>query len=371
MPIELEKIDRVSFPMGIMDLAVTSDGSTAYAACMDGVYAYRFPSDSKDSATEKSKPIRIGQHTSYVSGIGLIESSLSLISTSYDGSIQFRDLAESSEPALPPKFSNRIHSFWSWRMALSPDQRYVASVTGQYLAGSEDYSPLPAKEPTVIVLDASTGRRVQAFEMLPSVQCVAFDPSSRYVAAGNLIGDLAVWDIVYGEQVAKWNTPSFTSWGIIKSHCFIGGIYAVAFSPDGDSLYAAGMGEMRDPMAANGKQRWQRFAWRKAPVEKLQETLSDESGEGLMETLAWSPSNDYFVMAGRLRGGNWNIGIFGAETGKLIGQAKTGMRITSARFSPDGSVLHLAGMQGQPAPKKGEFPSFGYLERYRVKGSVG
>ena len=44
------------------------------------------------------------------------------------------------------------------------------------------------------------------------------------------------------------------------------------------------MGDMRDPMAGNGKQLWQRFAWQTSPVEKTQESVADQTGEGLMET---------------------------------------------------------------------------------------
>ena len=84
-----------------------------------------------------------------------------------------------------------------------------------------------------------------------------------------------------------------------------------------------------------------------------------------METLAWHPDGSCFVMGGRLRGGNWNLGVFEAATGQLIGQAKTGMRITTARFGADGNTLILAGMQGQPGPKENRFRDFGYLERYR------
>lgn len=368
MKIELERIDRTSFPMGIMDLAVASDGSKAFAACMDGLYEHRF--SVPNEGTEITKPFRIGMHSSYVSGIRFIESSSSLISCSYDGTVQCRNLdshSNHSEQLIEPNWSNRIHQFWSWRMAISPNQHWIASVTGQYLAGSEDYSPLASPEPTIRLIDSKTGAIVRSMDMLPSVQCVAFDPTSKFLVAANLMGDLAVWEVETGKQLAKWNTPVFTSWGIIKSHCYIGGIYAVAFSPDSDSVYAAGMGEMRDPMAANGKQRWQRFNWRKEPVEKIQESVPEECGEGLMETLAWCPNRKYFVMAGRLRGGNWNAGFFDAITGKLIGQAKTGMRITSVQFSPDGTIAYFAGMQGQPAPKNGVFQNFGYLERYRIK----
>jgi WD40 repeat protein len=251
-------------------------------------------------------------------------------------------------------------------MALSPDRRFAVSVSGQYLAGAEDYTPLASSEPTVKIIDAVTGRVVHSMDMLPSVQCVVFDPSSKYVAAGNLMGDLAVWDVESGRTLAQWRSKSFTSWGIIKSHCYIGGVFAVSFSPDSESLYAAGMGDMRDPMAGNGKQLWQRFDWRAAPVSMKQEAKANQAGEGLMETLAWHPSGGYFAMGGRLRGGKWNLGIFDSISGELIGEAKTGMRITQARYSPDGEVLYLGGMQGQPGPKENRFPDFGYLERYRV-----
>lgn len=126
------------------------------------------------------------------------------------------------------------------------DQRFAASVTGQYMAGTEDYSPAPSPEPTVKILESRTGRHLQAFDMLPSVQCVAFDKTSRFVAAANLMGDIAVWDVESGKQLAGWRTKEFTSWGIIKSHCYIGGIYAIAFAPDSETLLVAGMGDMRD-----------------------------------------------------------------------------------------------------------------------------
>lgn len=379
MKIELNKIDRYAFSSGVLDFAVMADGLRLYAACMNGIYELQF----EDSAKEKAKPKRIGRQGSYVSSVALIESTQSLLTAAYDGTFQIRDLAGSmavpatvdvndnieSKPqsaAILPRLSERIHSFWSWDMALSPDQRLVASVSGQYLAGAEDYAPLASHEPTVKIIEAATGKLVHAFDMLPSVQCVAFDVSSRYVAAGNLMGDLAVWEVESGRQLAQWRSKAFTSWGIIKSHCYIGGVFAISFSPDSESLYAAGMGDMKDPMAGNGRQLWQRFDWRKSPVEMKQETVASQAGEGLMETLAWHPSGNHFAMAGRLRGGRWNLGIFDAATGQLIGEAKTGMRITTAKYSPDGEILYLGGMQGQPGPKENRFPDFGYLERYRV-----
>lgn len=368
MSIELERKQRISFPMGILDLAIEESTGTLFAACMDGIYRCAFP---KGEDAPKPQPIKIGSHTSYVSGVAIRKECNTLITASYDGTIHYRALqAEPTKEEWPSRLEKKVHGFWVWDMALSLDEKWIATVSGQYLAGSEDYEPLASDEPTVKILDAATGEIVHEMNMLPSVHCVAIDASSRYVAAGNLMGNLAVWELATGKELARWRTPSFSSWGVIKSHCYIGGIYAVAFSPDGEALYAAGMGEMVDPMAGNGKQRWQKFAWKKNPVEKVAQSKDDQTGEGLMETLAWHPQGHLFVMAGRLRGGNWNLGIFDAQTGELIGQAKTGMRITQARFSQDGETLYLAGMQGQPQPKEGKFPAFGYLETYRIKHPV-
>jgi WD40 repeat protein len=367
MQIDLKKAGRYSFPMGILDFALDANESNVYAACMDGLY--RLPLPPKDAIKEGAKPISIGRQSSYVSGVGLVGADSTAVTCNYDGTLQMRNVSPDCVEDVAPTLEQRLHSFWSWSMALSPDKQWIASVGGQYLAGSEDYSPLASPEPTVKLVDLH-GKTKFEFEMLPSVQAVAFDPTGKYLAAGNLMGDLAVWSTETGEALAKWRTKSFTSWGIIKSHCYIGGIFAVSFSPDSQTLYAAGMGDMKDPMAGNGKQLWERFDWQKSPPEKIQESRSNQTGEGLMETLAWHPQGTMFAMAGRLRGGNWNVGLFDRDSGELIGSAKTGMRITSACFSQDGKTLYLGGMQGQPERKEGRFPDFGYLERYNITESA-
>jgi WD40 repeat protein len=364
MKVELKKTGRFSFPMGVLDFAVRQDESSLYAACLDGIYGLSLPP--RDAHDDKPVPDLLGRHESYVSGIMFQPEEKGLVTTGFDGSLHIRPLTPAAKQEIAPSFQQRVHSFWSWKSASAPDKTRVASVTGQYLTGAEDYAPLASDEPTVKIFDALTGATLKSFNLLPPVQCVAFDAKGEYVAAGNLMGDVAVWKVESGEEVARWRTTSFTSWGIIKSHCYISGLFAISFAPDSKSLYVAGMGDMRDPMAGNGKQLWQRFSLQESPGTKIQESVGDQTGEGLMETLAWHPSGKYFAMGGRLRGGNWNLGLFDVEKGELIGQAKTGMRITTVRFSDDGKVLFLGGMQGQPGMKEGKFPDFGYIERFEV-----
>ncbi len=360
MKLDTKKIDRIEVPTGVLDLDVTADSRWVYVAALDGVYRI----DCESTSVQL-----LDKHPSYVSGVALADEDQRLVSAGYDGCLQFRDLSNLQSDSLPlePVRTENAHSFWSWKLAASPDRKRVASVSGQYLAGGERYEPLAATEPTVKVYDSLTGEPLHAFEFLPSVQAVAFDPSGRFLAAGNLMGDIAVWDLTTGKLVTQWRTPDFTSWGIIKSHCYIGGIHALMFSADGKSLYAAGMGEMRDPMAGNGRQLWQQFDWNLPEAKKIRETERKQAGEGLMETLVLHPSGDWFVMAGRLRGGDWNVGFFSVADGSRIGFLKTDVRVTSARFGADGKTFYLGGLKNQGKPNdKGEWPKFGIVDRYQV-----
>ena len=253
-------------------------------------------------------------------------------------------------------------------MAISPNQKYLASVTGQYLAGGYKYEPQAEREPSLRILDAETGVVLHSLPHVPSVQAVAFTPDSQFVAAANLMGEIRVFRVDDGTLVSNWTTPDFTSWGIIKSHCYLGGVFAMTFTPTGEHLLMAGMGPMRDPMAGNGKQLWQKWEWNLPEPKMLDQPHEGEAGEGLMETLALHPSSEYFAMGGRLRGGDWNAALFDLKSGSQLAKLKTDCRITQAIFTPDGQQLILLGTQGQPKDKRkdGQFPDFGRLDVFEI-----
>jgi WD40 repeat protein len=194
-----------------------------------------------------------------------------------------------------------------------------------------------------------------------------FNADGQYLAAANMMGEVRVWDLQskFGSPpVAQWTSPDFTSWGTIKSHHYCGGIYGLAFAPDGKSLLGCGMGPMTDPMAGNGKMTWQRWNWQKG--EKLDQIKDGQHGAGLMETVAWHPDGTHFIMAGRQAQGTWNLAVFNSADGNLVQSLDTKKRITQARFSADGTRLILSGAIGQPQRKDGKWPSWGRLQVYRV-----
>jgi hypothetical protein len=348
-----EELKTIKLPTAVLGFDLEPDGKALYAACLDGG-VYQVDPESGES-------VLLGRHDSYASGLARVPHGSTLISAGYDGVLQWHDLNERKTVRKV-----NAHRFWSWQMAVSPDGQWAASATGQYLCGGYKYEPAPENEPSVKVFDAATGELAHSFSHLPPVLSIAFSPDNRYIAAGNLMGDIRVWDLTDGKLLASWNTPAFTSWGIIKCHYYIGGIYALAFTPDSAELIAGGMGPMRDPMAGNGKQTWQRFAWREDPPRKVDEIHDGDHGGGHPESLAFHPSRAHFVMAGRLAQGKWNTGFFDAKTGALVHSLDAKGRLTKAAFNGTGDRMYLAGTVGQEKKKDGQFPEFGRIKIYRV-----
>lgn len=355
MKISLELQHEHSIPSGVLGFDLGPDESAAYAAGMDGAI---YQCDLESGETQA-----LFQHGSgYASQTQVDSHRNRLICSGYDGRVTWFDLD-----------SHRLireiqaHDFWSWRMKLSPDNRWIASSTGQYLPGGYDYKPAPAKA-TVRVFDAETGKPRQAFDFLPPALSVAWAPDSAQLAAGNLMGDFSVWSLSNAQQLATWRTDLLTSWGIIKSHHYVGGVYDIAFTADGQHVIGCGMGEMRDPMAGNGKQFWVRYD---PTVGKDSETTISDSdqGRGLMECLAISPDGTQFVMAGRLAQGSWNVALFESSSGKLLASVDNKTRITGAKFSKDARRVYLSGAKSQGEKKDGKWRDFGRVFAYKISTS--
>jgi len=352
---KLEITRSLTLPTAPLGLAVAPEASHLFAACMDGAI-YQL-----DPASDDEPVAFTDTHASYASGCALLPDGRTLISAGYDGQIIWHDTAKRTAFRRV-----QAHRFWSWQLALSPDGRRVASVTGQYLVGGEKYEPAPAEEPTVRVFDALTGEPRHAFDLAPPVLSVAFSPDSRYLAAATMMGEIRVWDLLENRLAASFSTPDFTSWGIIKSPHYCGGIFGLAFSPDGQSLVCCGMGPMQDPMAGNGKQTWQQWDWRASPPAQLAEIRDSDRGTGLMETITHSPDGARFLMAGRQAQGSWNAAAFATTDGALLASLDTKSRVTRACFSPAGDTLFLAATSGQPQREKGAWRPYGKVHVVQV-----
>jgi WD40 repeat protein len=331
---QLEKVKEHKLATGVLGLDLSPDAKRAFACCIDGSV--------QAVALDSGEQQRLGEHESYASSVARIAGTPLVVSGGYDGALLWFD---TSERKLVRKVA--AHRFWSWQVA-----------------GGYKYEPQAEREPSVRVYEAVSGKLAQSFAHVPPVQAVAFSADGQFLAAGNLMGEVRVWEVASGKQVAQFTTPSFTGWGIIKGHYYTGGIYAMQFAANDAELYVAGMGSTTDPAAGNGKQLWQRFDWRAG--RKLSETSDGDAGKGLMETLAFHPSGKYFVMAGRLENGKWTMAFFDVATGALLHSLDTKSRVTKALFTADGRQLVVGEALGQGKPKDGKVPDFGRMTIFRV-----
>jgi WD40 repeat protein len=320
-------------PAQCLDLDLTGDGRL-FGACYDGSIV--------QVDTENGKFETLAMLRNIASGVHWCPRTERLIAADYDGALHW---IEPGSKTVERSYT--AHGFWSWQSAIDPARERIASCTGQYLVGGYDYEPAGEREPSVKVLGTREGETQHEFAHVPPVQSVAFSPDGRHLAAGNLMGEVRIWDLESGDQTAQIETGSFTGWGIIKGHYYTGGAFALHFAPDGGSIYIAGMGSTRDPAAGNGDQLWERWSWRDGKPEKLAAARGDQIGQGLMETLAFSPNGQQLAMAGRLFKGDWNVAIFDSESGERTAHANTKMRTSKALWSPSADALYLAGGGGQ------------------------
>ena len=349
---KLERIREVVRPTPVLALDVSPDGGTVVTAEQDGTIA---------AIQAETGEVRVlGRHDSYASAVALLADRGLVLSAGYDGTLRWFELATGK--ALR---TVAAHRFWAWDMAVSADGSRVATVTGRYEVGGYRYEPAAEAEPSVKVFDVATGSPVAEFPHVPPTQAVALSADGSHVAAGNLMGEIRVWNVAERKLVSTCRSDDLTGWGVIKSHHFVGGVFDLTFGPDGSELFACGMGPMHDPMAGNGVQRWLRFDWKTG--RKLDQTHEGESGQGLMETLEFHPGRKLFLMAGRLFQGTWNLALFDTATGRNVHAVDAKHRITQARFSADGSRLFLSKMKGQERKKDGTWKDSGSVEIHRFE----
>src|SRR5690242_14812127 len=98
------------------------DGKHLFAACFDGgIYEVEI-----ESGAYKL----LYKHESYASGVHYLPGLDQVVSAGYDGALHWFQPAQGKRVR-----SVEAHKFWSWKMRVSPDKRFVGTVTGQYLAG--------------------------------------------------------------------------------------------------------------------------------------------------------------------------------------------------------------------------------------------
>jgi WD40 repeat protein len=317
-PDKLKQTKDVPLKAIAFAVARVPESMRVYLGCSD------FKVYEADLAASKSEPKELYGHGSYVTGVAL--AGKTLVSGGYDGKLTWYDTVAGKVIR-----SEGAHAKWIRRVAASPDGKLVASV---------------ADDMVCRLWDATTGKPVRELrghaEKTPNgygsmLFCATFSPDGKQLATGDKVGKIKVWEVATGKSVADLDAPVMYTWDPVQRLHSIGGIRTVAFSPDGKTLAAGGIGKIGNIDHLEGKPRVELFDW--AAGKRLAEFEGDK--KGIVNHLEFAPDGSWLLAAG---GANDGFLLFLDSGGKKVLRAdKAGMHVHDAALTEHADGLIAVG----------------------------
>jgi len=281
-----------------------------------------------DALAEKPQPTPFNGegHQSYVTGVVLATPNTA-VSGSYDGKLMWWNL-ENKEPTR----TVAAHEMWIRRLAVSPDGKTIASVaddmqcklwnaeTGEMQRQFTDHKPItPHDFPSMLY-------------------AVAFSPDGKFLATGDKVGHVAIWETTSGTKVGSVEAPTLYTWDPRQRRHSIGGIRSLAFSPDTKLLAVGGTGQIGNIDHLEANARTEVFDWQAG--KRVHEIVNDKF-KGLVEHQAFDSAGTWLVSSGGDGGGF--VSFHSVETGKTIHQDKAPMHVHQFALNETCDTLFAVG----------------------------
>ena len=274
-----------------------------------------------DTAVEKPAPVAFQPqekqqgHQSYVTGVALAAGQL--VTGSYDGKLIWWDLEQRH-------VVRRVdaHEKWIRNVIASPDGKRVCSV-------GDDMQCKVWDAATGAVQHVLQGHQAETPHHYPSMLYAnAFSPDGKWLATGDKVGHIVVWNLADGKPAAELEAPGMYTWDPKQRRHSIGGIRSLAFSHDSKFLAAGGIGKIGNIDHLGGPTRVEIFEWQ---TGKRVHLLEDEKQKGLVEQMEFHPSGQWLLAAGGDHAGY--VKFYNTADGKIIHQEKTPMHVHGFEFN--------------------------------------
>lgn len=278
-----------------------------------------------DLSQEKLEPKELVGHNSYVTGVALAGEHV--VSGAYDGKLIWwkQDGGEIVRTV-------DAHQKWIRGVRATPDQTLVVSVADDMVCRLWDAA-------TGELVRELRGHEAETPHHFPSMlYCCAVSPDGKYIATGDRVGHVVVWETATGNQAATLETPIMYTWDPKARIHSIGGIRSLAFSPDGRLLAVGGMGQVGNIDHLGALARVEVFDWRKQ--ERTHEFPGDEH-KGLVEHMVFHPDGQRLLAAGGDHGGF--IKFLDLDKKKILKQDKAPMHVHEFALNEQRDTMYAFG----------------------------
>lgn len=165
---------------------------------------------------------------------------------------------------------------------------------------------------------------------------VTFSPDGRHLATGDRVGHIVVWDVQTGREVATMEAPTLYTWDGTQRIRSIGGIRALAFSPDNTQLAVGGVGQIGNVDALQGPSRVEIFNWQRR--EKL---LDFTGAQGIINKLIYHPRSKWLCAIGG--GASGIVMLYDPAEKKKVYEGNLPMHTHDGAFDEEFGKLYVAG----------------------------
>jgi WD40 repeat protein len=316
-PRNLRVVREISRPEVLFSVARVPDSDRLLVASSAGKVV------ELSTAASGPAPQDLASHGRYVTCVRLVDDIV--VSGGYDGRLIWWD-----RPAGRVVRTVAAHERWIRQLAVSPDGDTLASVGDDMVCR---------------LWNAECGRRLRELRGHAAetpqhfgsmLYCCAFSADGRHLATGDRVGHVVIWDVQSGEQITSVEAPILYTWDGVQRIRSIGGVRALAFSPDGSHLAVGGVGRIDNVDALQGPSRVELFDW-----QRRERVLEFTGPNGIINKLIWQPEGTWLCALG---GGASGIVLF-YDTARraMVHQGTAPMHVHDATFNDDCTTLFAVG----------------------------